>query len=91
MSSVCEEEPELLNTPKSLNPGTSGPDMSTELHLSADDECDSGKGVSPRQLVFGEEETDTDVAVTGGGEDNLPTPPPTPPSLTTKPPLETDM
>ena len=62
-------------------------------------ECDSGKGVSPRQLVFDDEDDEEGVkgvkGVGGTEESNLPTPPPTPPSSqaesTSSRPLETDM
>ena len=77
VSPECEEEPELLNTPKSLNPA--GVDSCQLLSSEQLSECDSGKGVSPRQLVFSDEMENAET---------LPTPPPTPPS--TKP-LETDM
>ena len=77
VSPECEEEPELLNTPKSLV--AVAPDG--QLSLEQLSECDSGKGVSPRQLVFNDE-MDNDAG------DNLPTPPPTPPASK---PLETDM
>ena len=77
VSPECEEEPELLNTPKSLVAVAADGQLSLE-QLS---ECDSGKGVSPRQLVFNDE-MDADAG------DNLPTPPPTPPASK---PLETDM